>query len=57
MSERDARTGTLSGLTAAEAKEFHGLFMGSWIMFTLVAIGAHVLVWLWRPWFPGVGGY
>jgi light-harvesting complex 1 beta chain len=31
--------------------------MGSWIMFTLVAIGAHVLVWLWRPWFPGVGGY
>mgnify|MGYP001810113266 FL=1 len=57
MSERDARTGSLSGLTAAEAKEFHGAFMGSFILFTLVAIGAHVLVWLWRPWFPGVGGY
>lgn len=57
MSERDARTGSLSGLTEAEAKEFHKVFMGSFILFTLVAIGAHILVWMWRPWFPAVNGY
>jgi light-harvesting complex 1 beta chain len=31
--------------------------MGSFIAFTLVAIVAHILVWFWRPWFPGVHGY
>lgn len=54
---RDETSGTLSGLTAAEAKEFHSLFMTSFVIFTLVAIAAHVLVWMWRPWFPGVNGY
>ncbi len=57
MSERDATTGTLSGLTEAEAKEFHSIFVTSFIIFTLIAVGAHVLVWMWRPWFPGVNGY
>ncbi|MBX9745313.1 light-harvesting antenna LH1, beta subunit [Terricaulis sp.] len=57
MSERDARTGSLSGLTEAEAKEFHRVFMGSFILFTLIAIVAHILVWMWRPWLPGPGGY
>jgi light-harvesting complex 1 beta chain len=57
MAERDERTGTLSGLTDAEAKEFHGIFVGSFILFTLIAIGAHVLVWMWRPWFPSTKGY
>jgi light-harvesting complex 1 beta chain len=57
MLERDARTGSLSGLTEAEAKEFHKVFMGSFILFTLVAVGAHILVWMWRPWLPGPGGY
>ena len=52
MSERDARTGSLSGLTEAEAKEFHRVFMGRFILFTLIAIGAHILVWMWRPWLP-----
>ncbi len=51
------RTGSLSGLTEAEAKEFHRIFMGSFILFTLIAIGAHFLVWMWRPWLPGPGGY
>jgi light-harvesting complex 1 beta chain len=31
--------------------------MGSFILFTLIAVGAHTLVWMWRPWFPAVGGY
>jgi light-harvesting complex 1 beta chain len=48
---------SLSGLTEAEAKEFHTIFMGSFIAFTLVAIVAHILVWFWRPWFPSVHGY
>ena len=40
----------LSGLTEGEAKEFHGLFTTSFVVFTVVAIVAHVLVWNWRPW-------
>ena len=57
MADRDERTGTLSGLTEAEAKAFHQLFVASFVVFTLVAIAAHFLVWQWRPWFPGVHGY
>jgi light-harvesting complex 1 beta chain len=57
MADRDERTGTFSGLTEDEAKEFHKIFMSSFIIFTLVAVAAHVLVWLWRPWLPGVNGY
>jgi light-harvesting complex 1 beta chain len=51
------RTGTLTGLTASEAQEFHKLFVMSFIIFTLIAIGAHFLVWSWRPWIPGPTGY
>jgi light-harvesting complex 1 beta chain len=43
--------GSLSGLTANEAKEFHSLFVKSFIGFTAIAIVAHFLVWQWRPWF------
>ncbi len=57
MVERDIGTGSLSGLTEAEAKEFHRIFMGSFIGFTVIAIIAHVLVWNWRPWLPGEHGY
>ena len=38
-------------LTAAEAKEFHKLFVLSMGFFTFIAIVAHYLVWIWRPWF------
>jgi light-harvesting complex 1 beta chain len=51
------RTGTLTGLTASEAQEFHKLFMLSFFLFTLIAVGAHFLVWNWRPWVPPPGGY
>ena len=54
MADRDA---SLSGLTPEEAQEFHGVFMTSFIAFTLIAIIAHVLVWMWRPWIPPEGGY
>ena len=46
-----------SGLTEAEAKEFHGMFVTSFIAFTVVAIVAHFLAWQWRPWLPGEDGY
>jgi light-harvesting complex 1 beta chain len=48
---------SLSGLTDNEAREFHSLFMSSTIAYVAVAVVAHVLVWLWRPWFPSVKGY
>lgn len=48
---------SLSGLSESEAKEFHGIFMTSFLIFTVIAVVAHVLVWMWRPWLPGVNGY
>ena len=47
----EERKGSLSGLTEQEAREFHGMFVSSFIGFTVIAIVAHVLVWSWRPWF------
>ena len=44
------RQGSLSGLTEQEAREFHGMFVSSFIGFTVIAIVAHVLVWNWRSW-------
>jgi light-harvesting complex 1 beta chain len=48
---------SLSGLTEAKAQEFHSLFVGSFINFTIIAIAAHFLVWTWRPRIPGPKGY
>jgi light-harvesting complex 1 beta chain len=48
---------SLSGLTEAEAQEFHTLFTQSFAGFIAVAILAHILVWAWRPWIPGPKGY
>jgi len=46
----ETRTGSLSGLTDSEAKEFHAAFVQGFIAFTAVAVVAHILVWIWRPW-------
>jgi light-harvesting complex 1 beta chain len=51
------RGGSLSGLTEAEAREFHSIFMTSFVIFTAVAVVAHILAWMWRPWLPGPNGY
>ena len=51
------RPSSLSGLTEPEAKEFHAIFLTSFIIFTAIAVVAHILVWLWRPWLPGEKGY
>ncbi len=57
MSMSDSKPASLSGLTETEAKEFHKIFVASFIAFTLIAIVAHILVWSWRPWIPGPNGY
>ncbi len=57
MSDVNLRTGSTSGLTDSEAREFHSIFVTSFIVFTVIAIIAHVLVWQWRPWLPGPNGY
>lgn len=49
--------GSLSGLNQNEAREFHAIFVTSFLFFTGIAVVAHFLVWLWRPWFPGEEGY
>jgi len=56
MAQADEK-GSLSGLSENEAKEFHKLFMTSFFIFFAVAVGAHILAWMWRPWLPGVNGY
>jgi light-harvesting complex 1 beta chain len=55
--EVEARRSTLSGLTEQEAKEFNRIFILSFLLFVVIAIVAHILVWLWRPWLPSVTGY
>jgi len=57
MIEENDRFGPGAYLTPEEAKEFHKIFVSSFIVFTIIAIIAHVLVWMWRPWLPGVNGY
>ncbi len=56
-SDGPASPETLSGLTAAQAQEFHKVFIGNFAVFVLIATVAHILVWAWRPWIPGEGGY
>ncbi|MDN2566047.1 light-harvesting antenna LH1, beta subunit [Aquibium sp. A9E412] len=48
---------SLSGLTESEAQEFHKYFIQGFLIFTAIAIVAHILVWMWRPWIPGPDGY
>ena len=51
------RGSSSSGLSEDEAREFHRIFMASFIVFVIVAIIAHILAWQWRPWLPGPQGY
>ncbi|MDP5055081.1 MAG: light-harvesting antenna LH1, beta subunit [Congregibacter sp.] len=42
---------SLTGLSDGAAREFHSLYVKSFLGFTAVAVVAHLLVWSWRPWF------
>jgi len=46
-----------TGMSDDEAQEFHKFYMQGFMLFTVIAIIAHILVWMWRPWIPGEGGY
>lgn len=56
MSESGTKTGW-TGMSDDEAMEFHQFYMQGLIGFTVIAVVAHFLVWMWRPWIPGDAGY
>lgn len=41
---------SLSGLTEAEAREFHRYFTSSFTGFLIIAIIAHILCYVFAPW-------
>jgi light-harvesting complex 1 beta chain len=51
------RSESWSGLSDQEAQEFHQYYMQGLFLFVAIAVVAHILVWLWRPWIPGPTGY
>ncbi|MEL6201342.1 MAG: light-harvesting antenna LH1, beta subunit [Pseudomonadota bacterium] len=48
---------SLSGMSEGEAQEFHKFYLQGMTLFAAIAVVAHFLVWLWRPWIPGPNGY
>ena len=50
-------TVSLSGMSEGEAQEFHKFYLQGMTLFVIIAVVAHFLVWLWRPWIPGPNGY
>jgi len=55
MADQDRSSWT--GMSDQEAQEFHTYYLQGMVMFVIVAVVAHLLVWLWRPWIPGPEGY
>jgi light-harvesting complex 1 beta chain len=45
------RSPNRSGITEQEAQEFHGYFTTLTVVFVGIALVAHLLMWMWRPWF------
>jgi light-harvesting complex 1 beta chain len=39
------------GMDDETARAFHGYFIAGTAAFVLTAVGAHLLAWMWRPWF------
>jgi len=42
-----------SGLSENEAKEIHGAVVQMTFLFVAIAVVAHILMWVWRPWIGG----
>jgi light-harvesting complex 1 beta chain len=38
-------------LTDEEAKEIHKAFMGTFALYTGIAVAAHAMMYWWKPWF------
>lgn len=49
-SDASASSQSMSGLTEKEAQEFHKVFIATFALFTVIALLAHLLVWVWKPW-------
>ena len=50
-------TVSLTGMSEGEAQEFHKYYIQGMMIFVAIAVVAHILVWMWRPWIPGPEGY
>lgn len=48
---------SLSGLSEGEAQEFHKFYIQGMMIFTAIAVVAHFLVWMWRPWIAPPEGF
>ena len=48
---------SLSGMSEGEAQEFHKFYLQGMWLFVGIAVVAHLLVWIWRPWIAGPNGY
>jgi light-harvesting complex 1 beta chain len=44
------RSSNRSGISEQEAREFHGYFTSLTTVFVGIALVAHLLMWMWRPW-------
>jgi hypothetical protein len=44
------RSPNRSGITEQEAQEFDGYFRTLTVVFVGIALVAHLLMWMWRPW-------
>ncbi|MEY3308147.1 MAG: hypothetical protein RLZZ413_2185 [Pseudomonadota bacterium] len=42
---------SFTGLTDQQAQELHSVYMSGLVLFTVVAVVAHMAVYIWRPWF------
>ncbi|MEL7215958.1 MAG: light-harvesting antenna LH1, beta subunit [Pseudomonadota bacterium] len=42
---------SFTGLTDEQAQELHSVYLGGFQLFTAVAIVAHILTYIWKPWF------
>jgi light-harvesting complex 1 beta chain len=42
---------SFTGLTDEQAQELHSVYVSGLYLFTLVAVVAHLAVFIWRPWF------
>ena len=50
MAAPPERTSNRSGISEQEAREFHGYFTQMTTLFVGIALVAHLLMWMWRPW-------
>jgi len=48
---------SFTGLTEDQAQELHEVYLKGFYLFAGVALVAHLLTFVWRPWFAGPDGY